>query len=309
MDPAALVVPLPPDCVAMRDAILERGLPPIWQLDAETARALHLEGNLMARAAWTPAVDALPVDMESAALDGRIPVRTYRHRDRRTGVTIAWIHGGGWVLGGLETADAICRTICDATGHRVVSIDYRCAPWHPFPAAVDDCVDAVGHLLDAGDRIVVAGDSAGGTLAAVCAQRLGGLGRLAAQVLIYPATDPALRSASAHSFVEGPFLTRRDMEWFYAQYLPEGAQHDPRADLTGSVGAGARVPAVVITVGHDPLRDEGIAYAESLVAAGARVTWLHAPELYHGSITQSGVLPSAAARLDEVLAAMNALLD
>ena len=309
MDASELVAALPADCVQMRDAILARGLPPVWQLDAETARALHLEGNLMARAAWEPPVDALPVDMESGHIDGRIPVRTYRHRDRETGITIAWLHGGGWVLGGLETADAICRTICDATGHAVVSVDYRCAPWHPFPAAADDCVDAVGHLLDSGARVVVAGDSAGGTLAAVCAQRLGGTARLAAQVLLYPATDPALRSASAHAFVEGPFLTRRDMEWFYDQYLPEDLRRDPRADLTGPVGAGARVPAVVVTVGHDPLRDEGIAYAQALADAGGAVTWLHAPELYHGSLTQAGVLPSARARLAEALAALRALLD
>jgi acetyl esterase len=154
---------------------------------------------------------------------------------------------------------------------------------------------------------VLAGDSAGGNLAAMVAQQLGGEAGIVGQVLIYPAVDPELSSDSAHQFAEGPFLSRTDMEWFYEQYLGSVADHaDPlvnlKANLAGS--AASRVPAVILTVGHDPLRDEGIAYARDLSRAGGDVTWIHAPELFHGAFSQSGVLPSSARRVREVWSAV-----
>jgi acetyl esterase len=128
--------------------------------------------------------------------------------------------------------------------------------------------------------------------------------RLVGQVLVYPATDPTMTTGSYRTFVEGPFLARRDMEWFYDQYLgPTGDRADVRVDVARGLSSAATVPAVVFTVGHDPLRDEGIAYAEALREQGETVTWIHAPELFHGSFTQSGVLPSSAARVTEVWAA------
>lgn len=302
-----LVAPFPPDIEAMRLDLIARRLPAVWELDPESARALHLEGNLAARASWQPSLDAMDVDAVDVRPEGAPPMRVYRRRTDPTDVVVAWFHGGGWVLGGLETADATCRTICEQTGHTVASVDYRCAPWHPFPAASDDCIAATRSLLEHHGRVVVGGDSAGGTLAAMVAQALGGHPSLVRQLLVYPATDPLLRTASAAEFVEGPFLTRRDMEWFYEQYLPGALRTDPRADLTGPVGAGARLPAVVVTVGHDPLRDEGIDYARALSDAGGDVRWIHAPELYHGALTQSGWLPSAEARLTECLAALDDL--
>ena len=298
-----LMTALAPDCVAMRQAAVEKGLPPVWQLDADTAFRLHLEANLASRAAWQPPLDSLPVrvaDLES--VDGRVPLRQYLPENADPSTAVAWIHGGGWVLGNLETADAICRTLCDATGWAVVSVDYRCAPRHPFPAPVDDVITALDWILGSWDRVIVAGDSAGATLAAVAAQRLVGRPALVGQLLIYPATDPWLRSGSAREFVEGPFLARRDMEWFYDRYVDPQHRADPRVDLTGSA-ASAGVPAIVFTVGHDPLRDEGIAYARALADAGGFVEWIHAPDLYHGSFTQCGVLPTAAARVLEVCAA------
>ena len=300
-----LVSPFPPDIAALRADLVARRLPAVWELDPESARALHLEGNLAARSSWQPALDDMDVDAADVHPEDAPPMRVYRRRTDRSEVVIAWFHGGGWVLGGLETADATCRTICAQTGHTVASVDYRCAPWHPFPAAPDDCIAATRALLEHHDRVVVGGDSAGGTLAAMVAQALGGHPCLVRQLLVYPATDPLLRSTSATQFVEGPFLTWRDMEWFYDQYLPGPLRTDPRADLTRAVGAGARVPAVVVTVGHDPLRDEGIDHARALVDAGGEVAWIHAPELYHGALTQTGWLPSAAARLTEVLAALD----
>lgn len=284
----------------------------MWGLDPETARRLHREGNDATRAAWQPHLDTLAVAAEDLVLpdapDG-VGMRAYRPAGPRPDRTLAWIHGGGWVLGSIETADAICRTMADLTGWEVVSIDYRCAPDHPFPAAVDDVLAAVRWLLAERSWVAVGGDSAGATLSAVVAREIGP--GLRGQLLVYPATDPHLRSASAQEFVDGPFLTRRDMEWFYAQYLPEGAVEDPRANLTLPAhdhAAGPRpVPAVVLTVGHDPLRDEGIAYASSLRDAGAPVTWIHAPELFHVAFTQAGVLPSAMRRVTQVCDAARSL--
>ncbi len=302
-----LVADLAPDCVAMRRAAAQKALPPVWQLDADTAIALHLEANLASRAAWRPPVESLPVrvaDLEP--VDGRVALREYLPEGADPSLAVAWIHGGGWVLGNLETADAICRTLCDATGWAVISIDYGCAPRHPFPAPVDDVVTAVDWILGEWDRVVVAGDSAGATLAAAAARLLVDRPALVGQLLIYPATDPWLRSESAREFVEGPFLARRDMEWFYDQYVDPKDRADPRVDLTGSPTQPG-VPAIVFTVGHDPLRDEGIAYARALADAGGPLEWIHAPDLYHGSFTQCGVLPTAAARVVEVCSAAQRL--
>lgn len=298
-----LLAPLSPDCVAMRQSALDQALPPVWQLDPETAVRLHIEGNLAARAAWQPPIDTLRVRAtDLPADDGRPPLRMYEPEDAESSVVIAWIHGGGWVLGNLDTADAICRTLCDLTGWAVASVDYGCAPDHPFPRAVDDSVEAVEWLLARWSRVVVAGDSAGATLAAVVAQALGSHPALVGQILAYPATDPGLSSASAREFTEGPFLTRRDMEWFYDQYVSAPDRADPRVHLAGHEPAQPVVPAIVLTVGHDPLRDEGIAYARALAAAGGAVEWIHAPDLYHGAFTQAGVLPTAASRVRQVCA-------
>jgi len=296
--PEQLIAPLAPDCADLRDRLVAGALPPVWQLEPDTVRALHLQANLAARPAWEPSLDALAVDVDDLP-GGALPaMRRYRPRGRVAEVVLVWLHGGGWVLGSIETADSTCRTICALTGFDVLSVEYRCAPEHPFPAAVDDTLAAVRGSLGRGQRVVVGGDSAGGTLAAVAGREVPGL---AGQLLVYPATDPSLRSPSAQAFVEGPFLTRRDMEWFYDQYVGPEHSSDPRVDLTGPVDAAA--PAVLLTVGHDPLRDEGIAYGRALEEAGVRVDWIHAPELYHGCLGQSGVLPSAGRRLREVCAA------
>lgn len=288
-----LVAPFPEDIEALRRLILEMRLPPVWTLEGTEARMLYRERALGGRPNWRPALDDLPVvvDDVDTGLD-LPPMRRYRPApiEATTETALVWLHGGGWVLGDLDTADPVARTACVATGWTVLSVDYRCAPISPFPAAVTDTLLAVDWACERYPRVIVGGDSAGGTLAAVAAQER----PVAGQVLVYPATDPLLTSESAHDFTEGPFLTRRDMEWFYEQYLQaEGDREHPWALLRPPTST---VPAVVFTVGHDPLRDEGIAYARSL----PDVEHLHAPELYHGAFGQSGLLPSAAVRADEV---------
>lgn len=308
MDSGPLIVPLAPDCEAMRHGLIANPLPPVWELDAATARRLHREGTLAARVNWQPDLAALPVSSDDApATDGMPARRTYRPDETHDDAPcLVWLHGGGWVLGDLDTADATARTASAATGWTVVSVDYRCAPAARFPAAVDDAVAAVVAALREHRRVVVGGDSAGATLAAVVAQQRGNHPGLVGQVLVYPATDPRLRSSSAHEFVDGPLLTRQDMEWFYDQYLTDDADREsPLADLVAGLDTvtGALPPAVVLTVGHDPLRDEGIAYARSLADRGGEVRWIHAPELHHGAFSNSGYLPSAAVRVGEVWAA------
>ena len=315
-DPFAAVPPVAPlaaDCAALRDAIVERGLPPVWRLDPETARALNLEGNLLARAAWQPDLDALAVESADLAWPGVVPLRHYRPLGDgphpRSDVTMVWMHGGGWVLGSLETADAICRSMVHLTGWEVVSVDYRVAPWHRFPAAFEDCRAAAAAVLERADRVVVAGDSAGANLAGAVARDPGLADRLAGQFLVYPATDPTLSAPSVGEFVEGPLLSGRDMAWFYAQYLGDRAATvaaDPRVALTGPITTPVP-PAVVLTVGHDPLRDEGIAYARALADAGT-CRWIHAPDLHHGAFTQAGVLPSAWTRVEQACAALVTLV-
>jgi acetyl esterase len=301
-----LEVALAGDCSALRDDLLARQVPPVWSLEPEEARRLSREGNLATAAAWQPALDSLPVAVDDLApVDGRVAIRRYLPTNgEQPDTTLIWLHGGGWVLGDLDTADATARTACTLTGYEVLSVDYRCAPASPFPAAALDALAAADWVLAARGRVVVGGDSAGGNLAAVIAQQRGGHEALIGQVLVYPCTDPRLATASAAEFTEGPFFSCPDMAWFYDQYLPAGADRtDPLVDLTSALaGDLAGVPAVVFTVGHDPVRDEGIAYAQALAAKGHPVDWLHAPELHHGSFSNSGVLPSAAARVEQVWA-------
>lgn len=298
------VAPLSPDCEALRQDLTAHPLAPIWQLDAAQARALHIELTVAARTGWLPALADLPVTAADLPAEPGLPgLRRYRANSGDGSTCVLWLHGGGWVLGNLETTDAAARTACAATGWDVVAVDYRCAPVEPFPAAVVDALAAADWALGNYERVVVGGDSAGGNLAAVVAQQRGGHPSLIGQVLVYPVADPSLDYPSAREFVEGPFLTRRDMEWFYDQYVP-GDRSSTLVDLVTDFHLRGiePTPAVVLTVGHDPLRDEGIAYAQLLADLGAPLTWIHAPELFHGAFTQSGFLPSAATRVDEVWA-------
>ncbi len=303
-----LITELAPDCLEVRDQLLRNPLPPVWQLEPGEARRLHREGSLAARANWVPPLESMNVTADGVAgSDGLPAMRWYRPTGGRgeSATTVLWLHGGGWVLGDLDTADPTCRAICDLTGWNVLSVDYRCAPLSRFPAAVDDALAATRWLSDRCGRVIVGGDSAGANLAGVVAQQLAGLPSLIGQVLVYPCTDASLSTASAAEFVDGPFLTRHDMQWFFAEYLGDGVgADDPRVNLVVGLAAqtGDPVPAVVMTVGHDPLRDEGIEYARRLRSRGVDVGWIHAPELYHGAFSQSGLLPSSARRFREVWA-------
>lgn len=234
---------------------------------------------------------------------------------------IVYYHGGGWVTGGLDTHDGSCRLLAAEARAVVVSVDYRLAPEHPFPAATDDAAAAyrwvVDHATDLGivaDRIGVMGDSAGGTLAAVTARECtlgdgaGDRPAPAAQGLVYPATDAHLTSRSQELFADGFFLTREGIEWFRAHYLPDEADWD---DLRASPGLAddfaGLPPALVVTAGFDPLCDEGDEYAEKMRDAGVPVVHHRYDDMIHGFFGM-GVLPGGLDTCAEICRAMGSML-
>lgn len=212
---------------------------------------------------------------------------------------LVFFHGGGYVLGDLDTHDDVCRQLCRDTGMQVLSVDYRLAPEHPFPAAVEDAEAAVRwaqeHAASFGvpkTAIAVGGDSAGGNLAAVTAQHMAAVGRpLLAQLLIYPGTDRTARRDSHDRFGEGFFLSDADREWFYAQYLAgdESLAHDHRVSPLLADPLPVLAPALVVTGGFDMLRDEGEAYADHMRLHGTSVELMRMEQLGHGFMNLTGV--------------------
>jgi acetyl esterase len=238
---------------------------------------------------------------------GALALRLYRGAGTPDGQPLPcllYLHGGGWVFGNLESHDGLCCTLANEAGCRVVAVDYRLAPEHPFPAAVEDCCAALTWLAENAselgvdtDRIAVGGDSAGGNLAAVLAlmSRDGTLPRVIYQLLLYPAVDLAATAQSYGEPTDGMTITPATMRYFLDHYLPGGADRaDWRASpLRASTLAGLP-PAFVLTCGHDPLRNEGRAYAERLAAADVPVTTLHLSDQTHGMLTMCKVVSATA---------------
>jgi acetyl esterase/lipase len=227
---------------------------------------------------------------------------------------LVYYHGGGWVIGDLETHDAPCRFLAANSGTQVLAVDYRLAPEHPFPAAVEDACAAytwaTGYPGDpplAVDRVSVGGDSAGANLAAaVCLQaRNGGMPPPAMQLLIYPITECSRELPSRQLFREGFLLTRRDMDYFEDRYLPAGADRgDPRVSVLQAEDLADLPPAYVATAGFDPLRDEGEAYAEHLREAGVTVALRRHPGLVHTFANLTAICPSARQAMLEACGAL-----
>ncbi|GGB53951.1 hypothetical protein GCM10011505_38710 [Tistrella bauzanensis] len=216
---------------------------------------------------------------------------------------LLFIHGGGWTIGSLDAYDRLCRHVAAAAGIAVVSLDYRLAPEHPFPAAAEDAIAAWGALLRAAgdfgidpERVAIGGDSAGGNLSAVAAlaARDAGLAMPRLQWLIYPATDLAVRHPSRDVFAEGYLLDDATITWFLAQYLPDPAlARDWRASPLHAPDHRGLPPALIVTAGCDPLADEGHAYAAALRAAGVAVEHRVYPGMLHGFINTAGALDQA----------------
>ena len=288
-------MPLDPGIAASLQAMAEQGLPPVSASDVPTARAVLRQIAI----GGGDSAAAFPVDsVRSEVIAGSIPVRVYTPQHAEPIPTIVLYHGGGFVIGDLDTHDATSRRLSIDVGAVVVSVDYRLAPEHPFPAAVEDADAAfrwvVAHIADYGNdpaRVAVAGDSAGANLAAVVAQLATADGiPIAAQLLAYPPTDSGGEYASISENADGYFLTRADMEWFFTRYLgvPLDDQRareltaDPRVSPLKAASLVGLPPAIVATAEFDPLRDEGDAYAAALASAGVRVEHRQFPGLIHG---------------------------
>ncbi|HBO13529.1 MAG TPA: hypothetical protein DD491_12145 [Halieaceae bacterium] len=250
---------------------------------------------------------------------GPVPVRFYRPEGPGPHPLVLFFHGGGWEVGDLDSHDETVRRLCAGSGAAFASVAYRLAPEAPFPAALEDGYAAAAwaaqHAADLGidaARIAVAGDSAGGNLAAALCLlvRERGGPPLAHQALVYPVTGADLDTASYREHGEGLFLTRAMMQWFWDQYVPDPARRaDPLAAPLAGDAAGLP-PATILTAEYDPLRDEGAAYARHLEAAGVPVAYRDFPGMIHGFLGMTGVLGQAGtaqawlcARLREALSA------
>jgi acetyl esterase len=268
-------MPLDPAIQMMLEQTAQMGGPTLREAGVEQGRQMM---QMMAM------LDGEAVDVtrvEDLTIAGTIPVRLYADGDSGTPRPIlVWYHGGGFVIGDLVTADSTCRRLATATGALVVSVDYRLAPEHPFPAPADDCLVALQWIVDhaaelGGDptRVAVGGDSAGGNLAAVTALGARDAGiDLRYQLLIYPVTDCTMTSGSYVENGEGYMLTADSMDWFVGHYLSGGADaKDPRVSPLYADDVSGVAPALVVTAEFDPLRDEGEAYAERLRDAGVDV--------------------------------------
>lgn len=245
---------------------------------------------------------------------GEIPVRIYAPEADGPVPVLVWYHGGGWVIGSLDTADGICRELVDAAGCVVVSVDYRLAPEHRFPAGLDDAYAAVcwvsEHAAEIGadrSRLAVGGDSAGGHLAAATSMlaRDRGGPPISFQLLVYPALEHEFTRPSMVENAEGYMLTTEAMRWFYRHTLNDpGEGDDPRVSPIRAESLAGLPPAFVVTAEFDPLRDQGIAYAEALADAGVAVTSTTYEGVFHGFYSMSAMLDQAKVAVDDAVVAL-----
>ncbi|MSQ49547.1 MAG: alpha/beta hydrolase [Betaproteobacteria bacterium] len=299
---------LHPQLAALLERAAKSPLPAYADVPPAVARRLYRD----TRGALTPD----PPAVESVQLllvpgpGGPVPVRAYRPQGARTDEVLpalVYFHGGGWVIGDLDTHDVICRTLANGARCAVFSVEYRKAPEAPFPAAVEDCFSAVtfianhaGQLKTNPSKIAVGGDSAGGNLAAVIAlmARDAGGPAISCQLLIYPATDQRLGHPSIDSNGEGYLLTKKSMIYFRSHYLPHQEDWlDWRASPLLAKSLAKLPPALVMTAGFDPLRDEGRAYVERLKDEGVPTEYREYADMVHGFITMGRVLDTANAAL------------
>jgi acetyl esterase len=293
---------LDPNAAAVLRLIAERGVPPMHAEPPPQARVSYRSRRFYAQPA--PPVVSLVHDKRIAGPGGDLGIRIFRASpgDDSRGALV-FFHGGGWVIGDLDTHDILCRQLAIAGGFTVVSVDYRLAPEHRFPAAVDDCIAATRWVRENAqalridpDRIAVGGDSAGGNLAAVVALALRDAGEnwLRFQLLIYPATDMRQIADSHQRNGEGYLLTSESVRWFRGHYTPADTDwSDWRASPLLAKSHAGLPAALVITAGFDPLRDEGRQYADALSAAGSPAQYVCFERQLHGFINMTRVIPEA----------------
>jgi len=247
----------------------------------------------------------------SIPVDGRlVAVREYRPDVvPELSHTIVYMHGGGWVLGNLDTADRFARTLSTGTAARVVSVDYRLGPTHPFPAAFDDCIGVLTAIREEGDPWVgVAGDSAGGNLAAAVALAAPDRGvTVDAQLLIYPALDAGLSGSSYATCAEGFLLTRDAMRFYWDSYAGDWDRRDERLSPLDTADLSLAPPTVIATAGFDPLQDDGVQFALRLIAAGVPTIYMPFPGLVHGFLDFTDLSVAALRARSSLVLAFNSL--
>jgi acetyl esterase len=308
-------VALLPEIKALLDQMGAWDRPPLEEQSVEQARAFHIQDAAVLNG---PAAAVAGVeDQMVPGPAGELPLRVYTPEGEPPFPVVVWFHGGGWVVGTLDTYDPLCRALAAAVPAVVVSAGYRLAPEHRWPAAVEDAYAATlwasrnaARLGGAQHRLAVAGDSAGGNLAAVVA--LGARDRggpaIAFQLLVYPVLDATAETASWHEFAAGFHLTAAGMRWYWAHYLGPADGAAPDASPARAAFLGGLPPALVIGAEHDILRDEGEAYAARLAEAGVAATASRHPGVVHGFLRWRAVTPAADTALQEAAAALRSAL-
>ena len=291
---------LHPDARALLDLMEQRGIPPVHTLSPSAARALYRERRQLTQPA-PPEVSQVS-DVSVDGPHGPIALRLYRPFGAATDAVLpvlVYYHGGGFVIGDLETHDTLCRMLANRAECTVVSVDYRLAPEHAFPCAVDDCLaatywvlhNATAHRVD-GSRLAVGGDSAGGNLAAVVSQIARDAGDLpiAFQLLINPITDARRLAPSHQENAQGYMLTADTLDYFTNHYIPNISE---RTHLWASPQLNPNLaklpPALILTAGYDPLRDEGLEYGQLLTNAGNQVVVVNFPRQIHNFLMMGRV--------------------
>jgi acetyl esterase len=296
-----------PDAQKFLDLLASAPGPALVEMTPEEARGL---GAIFMDLTGPGPDMAAERDIEIPAPHGSIPARVYEPVADPPG-TIVWYHGGGWVVGGLDDNNAVCRHLAEESGSRLVSVDYRLAPEHRFPAAADDAYAALvwlaGNVAD-GKPIVVGGDSAGGNLAAIVSQLAlaDGGPAIALQLLVYPVVDHDMTTASYQEFDgDDLLLNKREMVWFWNHYAPEPADRDdPKASPLRAESLAGLPAAFVVIAGNDPLRDEGLAYAEALEASGVPVSVARFDGQIHAFFTIPNFIPTGNTAIAEAGAAV-----
>jgi acetyl esterase len=303
---------LDPDAERVLEMVRASGRPPYETLSPAEARALFLAGR------EALALDPAPVAMvRDITGPGGVSLRLYRGAGTDAAAmlpALVYFHGGGWVIGDLDSHDSVCRHIANAASCTIISVDYRLAPEHKFPAAVEDCFAAASWVAAEAatlaidrERIAVGGDSAGSNLAAVVSllARDRGAPRLRYQILAYPAVEASMSHPSIARFAEGFLLTRASMKWFYDCYLRGPADvEDWRASPLRAADLSGVPPALVLTAGFDPLCDEGESYARRLQDHGVAVDHRHYPDQIHGFLSAGKIIRAAVPVLDEIATAL-----
>jgi acetyl esterase len=295
---------LHPQTRALLDLMIERRVPPTHTLTPDEARRAYRDRRTFTQP--TPPQIGAVRELKAPGPHGEIPLRLYRPLGSASAdvlPVLVYYHGGGWVIGDLDTHDTLCRQLANGSGCSVVAVDYRMGPENRFPAAVDDAIAATrwvyrqaAELRIDPERIAVGGDSAGGNLAAVVAIAARDARDLpiAFQLLIYPATDQRRTAPSHASNGQGYLLTSETMAYFTGHYIADPAQYlDWRSSPLLHENLAGLPPALVLTAGYDPLRDEGLAYAQRLTEAGNRSTHICFERQIHGFILMGKVIDEA----------------